>query len=444
MRRREQAMLRIPPRVAMIEKFSHDARGIARIDGKTTFIQGALPGETVFFKYTQKKKGFDEGYLLSVISPSPDRVEASCPHYALCGGCSLQHLRADVQIQVKQEQLVDLLQHVGRVEPLSIMPPLVANHWHYRGKARFSVRFIEKNKTVVIGFRERQKPEYITAMTQCPVLDVRTEPLMRALPAFIQTMDEPDKIPQIEVAVGDDGIALIIRHLNVFSETDKDRLRYFAKTLSVRLFLQPTGIQSVHLFYPEEGDELLTYTLLRQQLTFQFHPTDFTQVNAALNQAMVTQALAWLALTPEDIVLDLFCGLGNFSLPMAKLCARVIGAEGSATMVARARMNAQANGLTNTVFECINLDQETGLFALSAKQANVVLLDPPRTGALTLVKQIERINPLRVLYVSCDSATFARDAAVLVHEKGYRLLKVGVMDMFPHTAHVEVMALFQK
>ena len=429
---------------ATIEKFSHDARGIARVDGKITFIDGALPGETVMFQYTQKKKGFDEGRLLSLVSPSIFRVEPPCPHYSMCGGCSLQHLDPDTQIQVKQEQLLDLLARVGKTAPLRVLPPLVADRLHYRNKARLSVRFIEKTQTVVVGFRERHKPEYITAMTQCLVLNQRLEPLIGQLSAFIKTLDAPGQIPQVDVAVGDDEVALIVRHLSVLSLADEERLCAFAKMTSVRLFLQSGGPETVRLLYPEGASEFLTYTLPEQNLSFQFHPTDFTQVNAVLNQRMVTQALEVLALEPDDVVLDLFCGLGNFSLPMARQCVRVIGVEGCESMVTRARMNALANGLTNTVFECVNLENKEELHSLSAYRAGTMLIDPPRTGALALVQQIQQINPKRLLYISCDPATLARDTAILVHEKGYQLLTAGVMDMFPHTAHVEAMALFQK
>ena len=441
---RRRAQLSSHPITATIEKFSHDARGIARIDGKITFIEGALPGEMVTFKYTQKKKGFDEGRLLSVITPSIHRVEPPCPHYAMCGGCSLQHLHEDAQIYVKQEQLLDLLTHVGHATPQQVLAPLTAGHWHYRHKARLSVRYIDKNQTVVVGFRERHKPEYITAMTQCPVLSEKLDVLIRQLPILIKSMDTPGSIPQIEVAVGDDAVALIFRHLSVLSPADEVLLHAFANETSVRLFLQPGGPDTVHLFHPKDGSAFLTYSLLKQNLKFQFHPTDFTQVNAALNQLMVTQALELLDLSSNDKVLDLFCGLGNFSLPMAQQCASVLGVEGSEAMVARARMNALANGLSNTVFQSMNLDDAAGFQTLKAYKPDKILIDPPRTGALAFVKQIERCAPKRLLYVSCDPATLARDTAILVHEKGYQLQAVGVMDMFPHTAHVEAMALFQK
>ena len=264
-----------------------------------------------------------------------------------------------------------------------------------------------------------------------------------ALSKLLGSMDDPHTFPQIEVAAGDDVLALVFRHLSDLSEADKTKFRAFSDNTGFRVFFQPGGLDTVKLFYPE-GDEALTYCLPDQNITFSFYPTDFTQVNSGLNRKMVTQALDWLALTPNDVVLDLFCGLGNFSLPLATKCARVIGVEGSDTMVERASANASKNNLTNTQFSCANLDDEEALLPLKQHACNKLLVDPPRTGALTIVKQIQHINPECILYVSCNPATFARDAEVLVNEKGYVLEKLGVMDMFPHTTHVEVMGLFKK
>ncbi len=441
---RKQQRLPSTPMTVRIEKFSHDGRGIARIEGKTTFIQNALPDETVTFQYIRKKKDFDEGRVLSVTESSVHRVEPRCPHYSLCGGCSLQHLDGDTQIHEKQKQLLDLLERIGRNQPDTLLEPLTSSLWHYRNKARLSVRYVEKKQATLVGFREKNNPRYITEINQCPVLNERIDTEIARLRQMLDAFDAPETIAQIEVAAGDDEVALIFRNLLPLSLHDEEKIREFARDTHFRVFLQPGGADSVYLFYPEDGNHLLTYRLPEDNISLQFHPTDFTQVNAGLNRLMVQQALKLLALEPQDTVLDLFCGLGNFSLPLAKHCAHVIGLEGSEAMVLRARMNAKSNGLTNTEFLCANLEDESALAALSHHKISKVLLDPPRTGAMEIVKNIHKINPQRIVYVSCNPATLARDADILVNQQGFRMVAAGVMDMFPHTAHVESIALFEK
>lgn len=443
MRRRPQR-LSTEPVAAQVEKFSHDGRGIARIDGKTTFIDGALPNETVTFRYTRKKSDFDEGALLTVVTPSVHRVEPHCPHYSRCGGCSLQHLDGVAQIHEKQTLLLDILSRVGHCEPDEILEPLTSALWHYRNKARLSVRYVEKKQSTLIGFREKNNPRYITEINQCPVLNARVDAEIDRLRQLIDGLDDPHCIAQIEVAAGDDDVALIFRHLSALSLHDEENIRQFARVAQFTIFLQPAGPDSVSLFYPLDAGSLLTYRLPDYAIQFKFHPTDFTQVNAALNQRMVTHAINLLSLEPQDVVLDLFCGLGNFSLPMAKFCLNVVGVEGSQTMVERARMNAEANGITNTAFLCANLDDEQALLGFSSQAFDKILLDPPRTGAMAIVKQIDKINPRRIVYVSCNPATLARDADILVNQHGFRMMAAGVMDMFPHTSHVESIALFVK
>lgn len=429
---------------AKIEKFSHDGRGIARIDGKTTFIQGALPEEEVNFKYTRVKRDFDEGQVISIHSASASRVEPRCPHYNFCGGCSLQHLEESRQIHEKQALLLNLLQRTGHCEPELVLEPLISKHWHYRNKARLSVRFVEKKQSAMVGFRERNNPRYITEINECPILNEKIDAQIPRLRALIDTLDNPHSITQVEVAAGDEEVALIFRNMESLSDNDQERLRNFGKESGFRLFLQPGGPETVAIFYPELASEFLTYTLADYQVEFQFHPTDFTQINASLNQQMVAKALELMELTAEDVVLDLFCGLGNFSLPLARHCAKVVGIEGSETMVARAQMNAQANGLANTEFYCADLDKIDSINLMLAQKFTKLLIDPPRSGALEIVKQIEKLNPERIVYVSCNPATLARDSDILVNHKGYRLSAAGVMDMFPHTAHVESIALFEK
>lgn len=441
---RKKQRLPAEPTTTEIEKFSHDGRGIARIDGKTTFIQNALPGETVSFQYLRHKRDFDEGRVVSVIKSSPHRAEPRCPHYLLCGGCSLQHLDESTQIHEKQALLLDLLERIGRTQPETILAPLTSELWHYRNKARLSVRYVEKKQSALVGFREKNNPRYITEIEQCPVLNARVDAQIVNLRRMLDSFEAPHSIAQIEVAAGDDDIALIFRNLSSLSQHDEEKLKEFSDATRFRIFLQPAGPDSVFLFYPKNTSDFLTYQLSDEAITFKFHPTDFTQVNAGLNRLMVQQALSLLALEPQDVVLDLFCGLGNFSLPMAKHCAKVVGVEGSEAMVLRAGMNARDNGLENTTFLCANLEDQSALLNLKQHNFSKVLLDPPRTGAMEIVKQIDKLDIDRLVYVSCNPATLARDTDILVNQQGFRLVAVGVMDMFPHTAHVESIALFEK
>ena len=432
------------PVTAVIEKLSHDGRGIARIDGKTTFIDGALSGETIQFQYTVKKKDYDEGITLSVIEPSPQRVTPACPHYALCGGCSLQHLDGNAQIHEKQVLLLDSLSRIGHCQPETVLAPLTSALWGYRNKARLSVRYVEKKQSTLVGFREKKNPRYITEISTCSVLNPHVSAELVALRQLIDSFDDPHCIAQIEVAAGDTDIALIFRNLSTLTPDDDEKLRCFSQKTNFRIFLQPAGPDSVYLFYPESAGNFLTYQLPEHHITFQFLPTDFTQVNAELNRKMVTFALDLLELQSHDVVMDLFCGLGNFSLALAKRAAKVVGVEGSEAMVERAGMNAAVNGISNTEFFCANLDDPTALSGLPYYPFNKMLLDPPRTGAMEIVKQMDILNPQRIVYVSCNPATLARDADILVNQHGYHLLAAGVMDMFPHTAHVESIAVFEK
>lgn len=443
MKKRRQRLPQTPVN-ATIEKFSHDGRGIARLEGKTTFIEGALPQEQVTFHYTVKKKDYDEGRVLSIEQPSSQRVEPNCRHFSVCGGCSLQHLEGVAQIHEKQNLLLDLLNRVGHCAPDFVLPPLTGPLWHYRNKARLSVRYVEKKQSTLVGFREKINPRYIADIQQCSVLNSRVDTELLPLRRLIDSLDDPHCIAQIEVAAGDTDLAFIFRNLTALTDDDEIKIRQFADASNIRIFLQPSGPDSVYLFHPEGASEYLTYDLPDQHVHFQFKPTDFTQVNAELNRKMITLALDLLALEAGDVVLDLFCGLGNFSLPIAKKSAKVVGIEGSDAMVERASMNAKANQLENTEFYCVNLDEENTLAPFSHHRFNKVLIDPPRTGALEIVKQIDTINPARIVYVSCNPATLARDADILVNQHGYRMISAGVMDMFPHTAHVESIALFVK
>jgi 23S rRNA (uracil1939-C5)-methyltransferase len=440
--RRKPRVSKVPV-TARVEKLSHDGRGLARIDGKATFIDGALAGELVTFERLRTKRDFDEGRVLSIEEPSPDRVEPQCPHHGVCGGCSLQHLNPAIQLHEKEKLVLELLLRIGHLEPQCIAPALSGSSiWHYRSRARLSVSYVEKKGRVLIGFREKHQGRYVADVQHCSILHEKVGTSLEALSKLLGAMDDPHSFPQIEVAAGDDVVALVFRHLADLSKADQAKFRAFSDATGFRIYFQPAGVNSVSLFYPE-GDDMLSYELPDQKIKFSFYPTDFTQVNPALNRRMVTQALDWLELSSDDVVLDLFCGLGNFSLPLATRCARVVGVEGSDTMVERARTNALKNNLTNIQFSCANLDDEEALLPLKQHGCNKLLVDPPRTGAFAIVKKIQHINPANILYVSCNPATFARDAEML-HEQGYRLEKLGVMDMFPHTTHVEVMGLFKK
>ncbi len=427
---------------AVIEKFSHDGRGIARLSGKTTFIEGALPEETVTFEYTRRKSDFDEGQLVSVEIPSPERVSPHCPHYAMCGGCSLQHLSSEAQIQAKQSLLLDVLLRIGHCQPAEVLTAMTDNAWHYRNKARLSVRYVEKKGATLIGFREQFNPRYITDIHTCPVIHAKVDAAIDGLRQLLDGFEDKRCIAQIELAAGDDDVALIFRNLSPLNQENQRQLMEFSIKTQFRVYLQPAGPESVQLFYPPDAPEYLTYRLPAFGLAYHFHPTDFTQVNSGINRKMVKQAIDLLALEPEDSVLDLFCGLGNFSLPMAQHCQRVVGIEGSAQMIKRAQHNADLNQLTNVEFACANLE-EWSLTHPLAHGVTKLLLDPPRCGALAIVKQIQQLNPERIVYVSCNPVTLARDAEILISQ-GYRLDAAGVMDMFPHTSHVESIALFVK
>lgn len=440
-RRRGKSRLPQSPVTTSIEGFSHDGAGIARIDGKATFIQGALPGETVTFQYTEQKSQYDKGQCLEVITPSPLRANPKCQHYAICGGCSLQHLLPEAQVQLKEKELANHLEHIGKTILSEKLPSLEAKKWGYRHKARLSVRYVEKKEKVLVGFRERLSGRFIADINRCVVLHPVIGELIEPLKAMILDLSNFKDIAQLEVAIGDKQNALIIRHLTLFTEADIEILQRFAKSYDITWYLQPGGPDSVHAL---NDTPMLSYQLPEWDIRLDYKPTDFTQINPSINNKMVSQALKLLDPTSTDTVLDLFCGLGNFSLPLASQVKKVIGVEGSLEMVERATMNAKKNGLTNTQFFEADLFKPIEGFDWASITYDKILLDPPRAGALSICQNIERFNARRIVYVSCSPQTLARDTGVLVHEKGYRLLKAGVMDMFPHTAHVESIALFEK
>ncbi len=444
MSRRRRKKLPTEPARATIESLSHDGRGIAHIDGKVTFIARALPGEEVMFRYTSKRGKFDEGDAIEVLQASPQRIEPRCPHFGVCGGCSLQHLSPADQIAAKQERLLENLKHLGKVTPSEVLPPLTATPWGYRRKARLGVKYMRREQVVRVGFREKHSA-FLTDAKQCDVLHEVIASRLTAFGELVNRLSVRDKIPQIEVAVGDAHTALVFRHLEPLSEEDEQQLCAFGESHQLGIFVQPKGPKTIRRLWPEtDSDFGLHYALPAYDIDIQFQPTDFTQVNAELNRAMIEQTMALLDVQKEDRVLDLFCGLGNFSLPLARKAGAVVGVEGEASLVERARENAQNNGISNVAFYTADLNGDLAAEPWYGEGFNKLLLDPPRSGAPVVVEKLPQPLPQRIVYVSCDPATLARDAGVLVKQHGYTLVSAGVMDMFPHTAHVESIALFEK
>lgn len=427
------------PVMACIESLSHDGRGVVHIDGKTTFVDGALPGEEISFVYTARTRKFDEGRVCGIFSASPERVEPRCAHFGMCGGCSLQHQAAERQIFGKQQSLLDNLERIGKVEPRRLLQPLTGPVWGYRNKARLGVKFVKKKGRVLVGFREKRTP-YLADIRRCEVLHPSVGERIEALAELIQSLETRERIAQIEVAVGDDAAALVFRNLDPLPAGDSDRLKDWARETGLHIYLQPAGPDSIELLWPECSQ--LSYRLPVYDVELRFLPTDFTQVNPAINQPMITQALSLLEVEVSHRVLDLFCGLGNFTLPLARRADSVTGVEGDAALVQRARDNARRNGIGNACFHAVDLNEDPGAHTWMQQSYDRILLDPPRSGAQEMVRHLGRLRAGRLVYVSCHPGSLARDAGVLVHELGYTLAAVGVMDMFPHTAHVESMALF--
>ena len=441
-RTRRRKALPTEPVAVEIESLSHDGRGVAHIDGKTIFVDGALPGEKVEFIYTDKHSRFDEGKIHQVIEASDDRVEPPCEHSAICGGCNLQHMAPAVQIAMKQGVLVEQLTHFGAVAADSYLEPLTGPLLGYRRKARLAVKYVPKKGGAMVGFREKRN-SYVADIGECPVLDERVGRKLVDLRGLIEKLSVKDKIPQIEVAMGDNEVALVFRHLEPVTSDDVKFMVEFCQEHDFHLYLQPGGPKTVTKLWPEDSAHRLHYELPNQDLKFTFHPMDFTQVNSEINVKMIDRALELMDLSPTDRVLDLFCGLGNFTLSLARHCQEVVGVEGSEEMVERGQENAKANGLTNVSFYAADLVKDMSQAPWAEKGFDKILIDPPRSGALEIITLLPKFNANTIVYVSCNPATLARDAGELV-KLGYRLVKAGVMDMFPHTAHVESIALFVK
>lgn len=422
-----------------IESLDAEGRGVARTaEGKVVFVEGALPGETVEADIRQQRSAFDIARMATLLEPSSGRREPRCPYFGTCGGCATQHADARTQVAAKQRWLEDCLARIGKVKPEVMLPPILGEEWGYRHRARLSVRYVENRGGALVGFRERRST-FVADMRGCEVLPERISRLIPGLRALVGGLSIRRRLPQIEVAAGEGADVLVVRNLDPLTPEDEARLRAFADETGIWLWLQPAGPDSAQPFHPASGRDLF-YTLPEFGVRIAFRPTDFTQVNHAVNRLLVSRAVRLLDPQPGERIADVFCGLGNFALPIAARGAQVVGLEGSEQLVSRARENAAANGL-GAEFRVANLF-EPGFEAQGP--FDKLLLDPPREGAVEVVKSLPEEWPRRIVYVSCDPATLARDAAVLVQVKGLALRAAGVVNMFPHTAHVESIAVFDR
>lgn len=449
---------RLPDELVELEitAMSSEGRGIAHIGDVTVFVDQALLGERVLFKYTRLSKNIAEGRAVEILTASDKRVEAKCEAFEMCGGCSLQHMSSAAQIELKQAMLLDQLKH-NNVSPQQILPPLLGSEYGYRTKARLGVRYVHKKEKVLVGFRERNS-SFITDTKRCEVLHASVGEIIDELAQCISQLQAKRCIPQIEVAVGDNQTVLVFRHLEELCESDRKILAEFCQAHSLVCYLQAGKPNALELLTPQQAETLyydlsvssslsceLIDDVARKKLRIEFQPSDFTQVNPDINKRMVANAIEYLQLQKTDKVLDLFSGLGNFSLSMAKHCQQVTAVEGSLVMVKKARDNAALNNVENADFVYADLYSEEILSAPWLKQKyHKILLDPPRSGAAEILPALKKMQASRIVYVSCHPATLARDAAVLVNALGYQLIQAGIMNMFPHTGHVESIAVFEK
>lgn len=442
-KRRRKKRLPEDPVEVTIEALSDEGRGIAHVNDRPVFIDQALTGERVRFKYTRLTSRIAEARTEQVLVASTDRVEARCGVYGRCGGCSLQHMDSRAQISLKQKTLLKHLKHIGNVEPEHVLEALSGDIWGYRNKARLGVRYVTKKDKVLVGFRERGS-SFITETESCEVLHPGVGRIVHELASCISQLELKRQIPQIEVAVGDNQTVLVFRHLDVMPVSDRDKLIALAKKHELTIMLQAGSPEDLEPLWPQVCGSVY-YVLEDFDIKIEFQPTDFTQVNNQINRKMIRQAIDFLQLDKTDSVLDLFCGLGNFTLPVSTKCAAVTGVEGSLSMVNKARANAELNCISNAIFYYADLySDEVGDTQWVKQSYNKILLDPPRSGAAQILDYIKTMDAERIVYVSCHPATLARDAGVLVNQLGYRLTHAGIMDMFPHTAHVESMAVFER
>ncbi len=429
--------------VGVIESLDHEARGITRFEGKTVFVEGALPGERVEYACIRKKPTYEIARVERILEASSSRITPACPHFGTCGGCSMQHFDPAAQVAAKQRVLEANLWHLGRLVPEQLYAPIHGPQWGYRFRARLSARLVPKKGGMLIGFHER-KSSYVADMQVCPNLPKHVSDLLLPLRELIASLSISTALPQIEVAVGENVTALVLRNLEPINSADEQSLKTFADRYDVVFYLQPKGPASAYRFYPLEGPRL-SYRLPDYDIEHFFSPTEFTQVNHAINRVLVRRAMTLLEPQRGERIADMFCGLGNFTLPIARSGARVVGVEGSSELVRRAGENAAANGLEGQVeYGVANLFEATPETLAALGHFDKMLIDPPREGAVELVKSISENGPRRIVYVSCNPATLARDAAILVTQKGYRLKGAGVVNMFPNTSHVESVAQFEK
>ena len=424
-----------------ITDLSHDGRGVARIDGKTVFVAGALPGERAVVQITARHRSFDEARVDTLLTRSAERIEPRCPHFGTCGGCALQHLPASAQIAAKQRVLMENFERIGKVEPRRWLDPLSDEAWGYRRKGRLSVKWVAKKGKVLVGFRE-DNPRFVADLSVCHTLLPEVGHRIAAIGELVNSLEAKQTIAQVEISAGDDTVALIFRNLQPLSDTDIARLIAFGQQYELAILIQPGGPNTVRTLWPENVH--LSFRIAEADVEIAFEPLDFVQVNAGMNRKMIARALDLLEPTSSDRVLDLFCGLGNFTLPVARRAGAVVGVEGEAGLVARARANALANGIANAEFAAADLAADQRDAPWATRDYDKILLDPPRSGAAAVLEYLPRKSTRRVVYVSCHPGSLARDAGTLVQQHGFKLAAAGVMDMFPHTAHVESIALFER
>ena len=428
------------PTTVRIEAMSHEGRGITSINGKTTFVFGALQNELVKIQIQKTSRKFDQATTLEVLEPSPQRISAKCEAFERCGGCSLQHLSSDDQIEFKQQTLLEMMRHAD-VEAEEVIEPLIADIWGYRRKARLGVKYVRKKERVLVGFRERNSP-FLADMLRCEVLISPVGYRLTELAELIAGLEARESIPQIEVASDDCHTQLVFRHLQALSDSDLEKLVNFAQQSGLWIQLQPGGPDTISNLYPQ-NQALYFQPEKDSDIRINFTAIDFVQVNNEINQKMVAQALEFLNLQPEDNVLDLFCGLGNFTLPMARRCTSVVGVEGDATMVNRAKNNALDHEIGNTEYFIADLTQIDKNLPWMKQTYDKILLDPPRSGAMEIAEIVNRFKARTIVYISCQPSSLVRDSRIICNN-GYQMAKLGVMDMFPQTAHVESMAVFQR
>lgn len=429
--------------VAIIESLDHEGHGIARVDGKTVFVDGALPFEEVVYQSYRKKPNFENAQTIQVLRESFVRAQPQCPNFGVCGGCSMQHLEATAQVAAKQRVLEDNLWHIGKVKAETMLPAIYGPSWGYRYRARMSARYVAKKGGMLVGFHEKRS-SFIADMTECHILPARISAQLPTLRELIGSLSIFDRMPQVELAIGDDVDVMVLRNMEPINAADEQLLRDYADKHQVQFWLQPKGPDSAYAFYPQNAPRL-SYSLPEFNIVMPFRPTEFTQVNPQINHVLVGRAIRLLDPLPGERIADMFCGLGNFTLPIARRGATVLGMEGSQGLVERARENAALNGLTEAAeFQVANLFEMSEEALAKLGNFDKMLIDPPRDGAVELIKSLGENGPSRIVYVSCSPGTLARDASVLVNTKGYRLRQAGVVNMFPHTAHVESIAVFER